>query len=56
MPCDMVLFEYDSASLVRFISGTKKNCRRGMCLKVWVSRPPYALVHIISIDGLPCPH
>lgn len=29
---------------------------RGMCPKVWVSRPPSALVHILSIDGLSCTH
>ncbi|XP_028946803.1 uncharacterized protein [Malus domestica] len=31
------------------------HCRRGMCPEVWVSRTPSALVHILSIDGLPCP-
>ncbi|RXI03187.1 hypothetical protein DVH24_003839 [Malus domestica] len=29
---------------------------KGMCLGVWVPRPLSTLVHILSIDCLPCPH
>lgn len=32
------------------------HCRRGMCSEVWVTKLPSALVHILSIDGLRCPH
>lgn len=27
-----------------------------MCDFVWVDRPPFSLVHVLSNDGLPCPH
>ncbi|KAM1037304.1 hypothetical protein ACFX2C_032125 [Malus domestica] len=27
-----------------------------MCDFVWVDRPPSSLVHVLSNDGLPCPH
>ncbi|XP_068304338.1 uncharacterized protein [Pyrus communis] len=30
-------------------------CKREICSKVWVTKPPYGLVYILSIDGLPCP-